>query len=128
LDSSVAHTGSQSLRIEFAGSENVDYAHISQTAFVEPGIYRFAAFVRTEKITTDQGIAFRIYDPELQSRLDIKTEGLTGTTNWKRVDLVIAVPQGTRLLRIQVIRRPSWRFDSHIAGTAWIDTVSLSKL
>src|SRR5262249_48856000 len=128
LDPDVAHTGTRSLRIEFGGNKNVDYAQTSETTFVKAGMYRFAAFVRTEGVTTDQGIAFRIFDPESPAQVDTKTEQLTGTTNWKEVEKIVAVPQRTRLLTIQVIRPASWKFDSHIAGTAWIDTVSLSKV
>jgi O-antigen ligase len=128
LDPSVAHTGSRSLRIQFGGKENVNYSQTSQTAFVKAGRYRFAAFVRTEGITTDQGIAFRLFDPESPSRLDTRTEQLIGTTDWKRIEQIIVVPPGASLLTVQIIRQRSLRFDSYIAGTAWIDTLSLSKV
>jgi O-antigen ligase len=128
IDSSVAHTGSHSLRIQFGGKENVNYGGISQTAFIKPGTYRFSAFVRTEGITTDQGIAFHIFCPEPGAYLEIKTEQFTGTTDWKKTEKIITLPASAQLVTIQVVRPGSLRFDSHIAGTAWIDTVSLSKV
>ena len=128
IDSGVAHTGSRSLRIQFGGKANVNYDRISEQAFVKPGRYRFSAFVRAEGITTDRGIAFRIFDGGSPARLDIRTEQVTGTTDWKNMEKIVSVPPGTRLLTIQVIRPASWRFDSFIAGTAWIDTVSLSRV
>jgi len=128
LDSSVAHTGLRSLKIQFGGKENVNYSHTSQTAFVRPGRYRFTAFVRTAGITTDQGIAFHIFDPEPGSHLDVKTEQFTGTADWKEIEQIITVPAGRHLLTVQLIRPASWKFDSKIAGTAWIDTVSLSRV
>jgi hypothetical protein len=127
-DGSVAHTGAHSLRIRFDGKENVAYRHIRQTAFVTPGRYRFEAYIRTQEITTDQGIGFHIYDPESPSRLDITTEQVVGTNDWRKIDQIISVPRETRLLEIQVIRQPTWRTDSRINGVAWIDSVGLLKL
>jgi len=128
IDSNVAHTGTHSLRIRFAGKENVNYAHATQKISVPPGTYRFTAFIRTEGITTDEGIAFRISDPENPSRLNARTEQFLGTTGWKRVERTVGVTQATKLLAIQVIREPTMKFDNKVSGTAWIDTVSLSRI
>jgi O-antigen ligase len=128
LDSNVAHTGTHSLRIRFAGTENVGYAHTTQKTSVPQGTYRFTAYIRTENITTDKGIAFRIFDPENSSLLDARTEQFVGTTGWKKVEQTVRVPRATRLLEIQVIREPTMKFDNRVSGTAWIDTVSLSRI
>lgn len=128
VDPGVAHTGSRSLRIRFGGKKNLDYAGASQTAFVKPGRYRFAAFVRTNGITTSQGVRFRIFDPDAPSRLDIKTEQVAGTVDWKEIEQVVDVPPGVNLLTIQVVRQPSLRIDNQLSGTAWIDTVILSGM
>jgi len=127
-DSSVAHTGSYSLRVRFGGKENVNYHHSSVTAFVTPGAYRFEAFVRTQDITTDRGIAFHIFDAENSNRLDVKTEQLTGTNDWTKMEKAIQVPLNTRLLTVQIVREPSLKFDNQIGGTAWIDSVQLLRL
>ena len=128
IDRGVAHSGSRSLKIQFGGKTNVNYGGTSQRAFVKPGRYRFSAFIRAEGITTDQGIAFHIFDAESSEHLDVRTEQVTGTTDWKKTEQTIAVSPGTRLLTIQIIRPASWRFDSWIAGTVWIDTVSLTRV
>jgi O-antigen ligase len=133
LDDRVARTGSRSLRIRFAGKRNVNYSETWQTAFVPPGVYRFEAFVRTRAIKTAEGIRFRIFDPDAPRRLDITTEQVNGTTEWTRIEAIVRVPADTRLLRINVIRQPSRVSDENdisgdISGTAWIDTVTLSKL
>jgi O-antigen ligase len=125
-DAGVAHTGSRSLRIRFQGNENLNYSHVTQTAFVKPGRYRFEAYVRTERLTTDEGIGFRILDPTAASRLDVKTERVTGTSDWRKIDQVFEVRPQTRLIQIQVVRQPSLKFDNNISGTVWIDTVQLT--
>src|SRR5204863_305075 len=64
VDASVARTGARSLRVRFGGKANVAYSHTFETTFVTPGLYRFQAFVRSQGITTDQGIGFHIFDAE----------------------------------------------------------------
>ncbi len=127
-DAQVAHTGSHSMRIHFEGKENLDYGDVGQIAFVKPGEYRFEAYMRTDGITSDKGIAFHLYDRESSSRLDVRTEELTGAHDWTRVERLVIVPRGTRLLVIQVSRQRSMKFDNQIGGTVWIDSVQLSPL
>jgi hypothetical protein len=124
-DSTVSHQGHWSLRIRFAGNENLAFDHVAQRAVVKPGRYRFEAWLRTEGITTDQGIGFRIFDAESPARLDVRTEPVVGTTDWSKEEKSFRVPPQTRLIEIQVIRRASWKFDNKINGTAWIDDLSL---
>src|SRR6202140_5629553 len=69
-DCTSASSGKCSLRIGFAGTQNLGFAAASQLAFVRPGTYRFHAFIRTEALTTDQGIQFRISDAEAPARLN----------------------------------------------------------
>jgi carbohydrate binding protein with CBM4/9 domain len=128
-DSNVAHTGKHSLRIRFDGKENIAFNQISETAFVTPGRYRFEAYIRTEAITTDQGIGFHLIgDSNGPGRVDVNTERLVGTNDWKKVEQTITVPHDMELLHIQVVRQPSLKFDNQINGTAWIDSVRLVKL
>jgi hypothetical protein len=87
-DFTTAWSGKCSLRITFAGTQNLDFAAASQLAFVRPGTYRFQAFIRTEALTTDQGIRFRISDAEEPARLDEVFEQFTGSSSWSSVDLL----------------------------------------
>ena len=47
---------SNSLKIQFTGQQNIEFKHVSQTAIVRPGKYRFEAYIRTEAVSTDQGL------------------------------------------------------------------------
>jgi hypothetical protein len=124
VDSDVAHGGTHSLALRFAGSENANYHHTYQSAFVEPGLYRFQAFVRTQGITTDQGIRFHLVGGDV----NVTTEQVAGTSDWTRIQQLIRVPKTTQLLVVQVTRQSSLKFDSHISGSAWIDDVSLTRI
>jgi hypothetical protein len=63
-NSATIQSGRWSLEVHFEGKENVDDHHLSQRVVVEPGDYRFEAWVKTEGITTDQGLGWRIHDAE----------------------------------------------------------------
>jgi hypothetical protein len=111
--------------VDFLGQSNVAFDHVSQLAVVEPGLYRFRAYVKTEEITTDQGVRFRIADAVSPGRLEVITEGFTLTRDWTEVEQTVRVPAGTGLVTVQVVRQASMKFDNKIRGTAWVDDVAL---
>ncbi len=127
-DCSTARPGDCSLRISFAGTQNLDFAAASQLASVTPGPYRFHASIRTEGLTTDQGIRFRISDAELPARFDLIFGQLKKTMPWSPVDQDLVVPPQTRQLRVQIIRQPSMRFDNKVGGIAWIHDLRLEPI
>jgi tetratricopeptide (TPR) repeat protein len=127
-DCTTARSGECSLRVEFAGTDNVDFAAASQMTSVAPGHYCLHASIRTESLTTDQGIRFRIFDAEAPTRLDTVFGQFIGTRPWSDVEYDIFVPSGTRLLQVQVTRQRSLRFDNKIGGTAWTDELSLEPI
>ena len=121
----MAHSGSWSLRLHFDGEENTQFTHVSQKLVVVPGKHVFRAQVRTEGLTTDQGVYFRIFDAENAARLDVQTEQVMEATDWTAFEKAFVVPPGTHLLEIQIVRVSSWKFDNKIAGTLWVDDVSV---
>jgi len=126
-DNRVFLSGQSALRLDFDGKINSAYQGVSQRVFLPRGAYRFEALVRTAGITTDEGVGFRVLDAQLSHQLLIETERLRGTTDWKKLGGKLIVDSPVRLVEIRVFRRPSWRFDSSIAGTVWIDHVSLKR-
>jgi hypothetical protein len=125
VDDSIRHQGNRSFRIHFGGKTNINYNATTQTVGVSPGTYRFRAFIRADGLTTDRGIEFQLSDAENWARFHAQTQQVTGTTDWALIEQTIRVPQGVRLLNVQLRREASLKFDSNIAGTAWIDDVSL---
>jgi hypothetical protein len=125
-ESGTSRTGTSCLRIDFLGQTNVTFDHVAQSAVVEPGIYRFRAFLKTNGITTDQGVRFRIADAAAPERFEVITESYTEAHDWTEVNRAIRVPAATRLLTVQVVRQASMKFDNKIRGTAWVDDVTLT--
>ncbi len=139
VDASTAFDGSKSLRINFDGTQNLEYAHVLQYVPVTPNTsYKFSAYMRAQGITTDSGPRFLLqdaYDPaELVdvsskaaslTRFSISTENVTGTSDWSPHELEFKTPGNTRLLIVRVVRPASHKFDNKLAGLVWIARVSL---
>ena len=127
-DGDTKHSGKYSLRIRLAGKDNLTSLPVSQRAVVAPALYRFEAYLKTQDLSTDQGISLHLSDPEGTSHLNVTTVPLLGTNDWRKFSAEICVMPPTKLIAINLVRRASLKFDSLIKGTFWIDSVSLSKL
>ena len=125
-DSSVYHSGSQSLRVGFTGGVNMDFAHVQQIEPAQPDTtYDFQAYVRTESISTDSGLHFELFDPQHERDVYVLTPNIVGTTPWTALHAKVTTSPNTRFLEIRLHRFPSRLFDNKISGAIWIDDVTL---
>lgn len=125
-DASAAHDGARSLAVHFDGTLNLDFGSVAECVAVEANTaYRLSAYTRSEEITTDTGPRIAVYDAFDHAALWIETGNVTGTTSWQEQRLDFRTGPKTRLLIVQLVRRPSGKFDNKIAGTVWLDDVSL---
>lgn len=129
FDTTVAHSGARSLRVMFDGSANLDFAHLAQYVPVEPQThYHFSAFLRTEKVSTNSGVCFVLFDPHHPAELSGSTSCLVDTHSWIREDLDFTTGPQTRLIEIVLRRYPSQKLDNKIRGTVWVDDVSVAAV
>ena len=129
VDREQHHSGSHSLRIQFAGKLNVTFGHVSQRLVVAPGRYAFSVWSKTDNLTTDRGIHFAIFDAERPGTpLWTSEPDLLGSSDWTQTSASITISSGTPILRIVVARNPSEKIDSKIGGTAWLDDFELRYL
>lgn len=119
IDPAVAHSGRSSLRLDFDGSANIDFHHVAQKVWLEPGRYRLTAWIRTERLSTDRGVALLVSGSS--------TQALSGTQGWTQVSTDLTV-RSASTAEVQVVRQPSWRFDGKISGSVWIDDVELRRI
>jgi hypothetical protein len=124
---SEAHDGGWSLQLIFDGQDNVEYHGVGQQTVLTRGRWRAEAFVRTDGITTDKGVELRIYNPVEPQSLDARSQGMTGTQGWSKIDQTFDVREDTEVVRIEVMREASLKFDNKIAGRAWIDSVAIRR-
>jgi hypothetical protein len=127
LDSRISYDGTQSAAVRFDGKHNLGFANLMQYVAVEPlHSYRFVAYARTNGITTDSGPRIAIYDPFDRGALALETENLLGSSDWAEQRLDFRTGAGTKLIVVQIVRPPSGKLDNQIAGTLWLDDVSLT--
>ncbi len=127
VDTDARHSGSQSLRVDFTGGVNLDFAGVWQFVPVAPGTtYDFHCFMQTRSISTESGMMFEIFDPN-DRQVNLHSTGLTGTNPWAPVDLRFTTGPQTHFLEIRLRRFPSRLFDNKLSGTVWVDDVTLTK-
>lgn len=126
LDTKEKHSGNRSLRLTFNGLRNVNFNDVCQYVAVQPSTsYRFSAWVRTRDISTDQGVRFGLQSLSGSLNSMAWTDDVRGTHPWTQIEFPWTSGKDVGELHLCVSRLPSAKFDSKIAGSVWIDDVSL---
>jgi hypothetical protein len=127
VDTIEKHSGRASLRLDFDGKRNVSFDGVCTNAIVHPATrYLFSAWVRAQRLTTDQGIRFRIAWREHSAYNSVETSDVHGNEPWTEVQMPWTSLKDVHQVRICVVRDTSAKVDSQIQGTAWVDDVSLT--
>jgi len=90
--------------------------------------YQFSAWVRTQDLSTDQGVRFGLQSLSDSTNSVTWTDDLRGTQPWTRIDFPWTSGHDVHQLRLCISRQASVKFDSKIHGSAWIDDVALVPL
>jgi len=115
------------VRVKFDGKENYDFYHFRQVVPVEGNTkYRFGSDLKTENITTLNGIFWEVYCLHKEG-LYKRSEETFGTTDWRRVEFTFETPEGCNSVAIRLVRWPSKKTNSRFSGTVWIDNAFLEK-
>jgi tetratricopeptide (TPR) repeat protein len=125
LDPIQKHSGSFSLRVSFDGTSDLTYHDVCQRIPVEGlGSYEFSAWIRTEALTTDQGVRFSFSAIDVPQKNEAVTADFQGTMPWTRVESRWIAPRDAKQMEICLLRYPSDQADNRIRGTVWIDDVA----
>jgi tetratricopeptide (TPR) repeat protein len=122
-----ASGGAWSLSLRFNGESNIAYNDTYQDMVLEPGRYQFSVLMKTDQVTTDQGVRIHIFDVPEGARLNVWTDDLLATRDWTPITKSFEVPAGVALVRLVIARQTSMKFDSKISGTVWLDKFQLSR-
>lgn len=129
---SISHTqdegfdGTRCLRIDFQGTENLNFRSLAQKVIVEPNtMYDFSVEVRSQEISTKRGVFFEIVDNRTGASL-LRTEPVLGTMSWSRYHGSVSVPAGSHSITVRARRNRSRRIDNLLQGTLWLDSMSLT--
>lgn len=124
-DSTNAHSGKRALRVTFDGEQNPDFQSITQTVLVQPNTrYHFEGFLRTSGVTTESGPRFFINFGGTTLPAIILS-GLTGNHSWEKQSADFTTAADEHFIVVMVYRAKSTRFNNNLAGTAWVDDISI---
>lgn len=119
--------GKWALRIRFNGESNTAYHQTYQDMVLPPGRYQISAMMKSEQVTTDEGLRLHVFDQPAQATMNVWSDTMLGNQDWKRIEKTFEVPAGLKLVRIEIARLNSSMFDNKIGGTTWIDDLRLSR-
>jgi hypothetical protein len=95
---------------------------------VEPNRrYRFEAFLKTDSITTDNGLFFNVatIGAPREEAFSIATGNRVETIGWVQEQLDFQTGPSTGVVVLQLRRSPSPKLNNLIQGKVWIDNLSL---
>jgi tetratricopeptide (TPR) repeat protein len=124
-DRDTKQSGKRSLRVRFDGKRNVDFHDVCQFILVSPQVeYDFSAWLRTDAITTNNGIFLRLNTP-FNDATGAITPQVTGTIPWTRFNIQWKATSNVHVLEVCLVRLPSQKLDNRISGSVWLDDVAL---
>ena len=122
VDDAVAHTGSQSLRVDYAGgaTNSYDVQFVANGIAVTPGEeYTFSIWART---STSGGTAnFVVQDASFGS-LGVDFYGQALTTDWQEIMATFTMPDGVEEVQIAV----HFGYDANAPQSVYVDDLSLT--
>lgn len=125
IEEKLSYQGARSLRIEFDGTANINFHHISMIVPLEPGkSYTLSALIKTERLTTKNGFFIGLYGIG-GCKFSARTKALTGSNAWGESSVEITPPQGCRTGVVRLRRIKSEKFDNLIEGQVWLDEIRL---
>jgi|SRR5579872_1471914 len=125
-DSQQPHSGHFSLRLTFDGRADLNFLDVCHRIPVQQGRrYEFSAWVRSDSITTDEGVRFVLWALSVSNKNTVATEDIRGTQPWTLLSTSWLAPPGAREAQACAVRRASVQPDNKIKGSVWIDDVSM---
>ena len=129
IDSERVYAGRHSLRIDFAGTHNVNLGQPTQIMRVAPGgRYRLTGQWAADELGTRSGVFIELDTVDTQPAARVQTEPRRGSWDWAPIDLQLDVPDTGLLLVLRVRRAATNAIDRHLAGTLWLDDFALTRL
>ena len=128
LDKFQSQSGTCSLRVQFDGTTNPEFSSVAQWVPVQPDTnYYFRAFLRTDNISTDNGI-YLLLSPQAAPPAEYweqATEDHVGTSPWSEQQLAFRTGPNTQVVQVVLRRKTSTKLNNRLQGAVWLDNVSL---
>lgn len=116
------------LSIRFDSTEKVAFDHVWQTVVVNrPGWHTLRARIRSESLSSGQGLAFQLLDVDDPGRLAVQSEAVRGDSDWRMIDLRFKVPPGCQALDLRLVQPSPERFRRRARGSIQVDWVTIRR-
>jgi len=131
IGSVTAHTGTRSLRIEFAGRDTTKLdGEIKQLIVVRPNThYKFEYYANAERLVSPEGPRVVVRRNDSQDQIAASEPIVPSKPGWQRIEFDLdspATPDAEPVaLVITVVRRAKFGYDEPTRGTLYLDDFSL---
>ncbi len=133
VDSAVGHSGSRSLRIEFAGRDTTQLDNeIKQLVLVRPGArYTLECYAKTTGLETPEGPRVVVASSASANWIAASDPVARGSSDWQRIAVDFVGPPatsgGASAVFVSIKRKPKFSYDEPTRGTVWFDDFSLKE-
>lgn len=133
IDSGVAHSGSRSLRIEFAGRDTTRLDNeIKELVLVRPGArYALECYAKTLGLETPEGPRIVVANGVSADWLAASDPVAPNSGDWQRLEVEFVGPPSTTgsasAVFVSIKRKPKFSYDEPTRGTVWFDDFSLKE-
>lgn len=127
-DRSEQYEGDRSLRLEFLRHQKVNFSGVTHELWVKPLTrYRLEFYYRTEKVPEANGLFIALGDAEAPAQFNLEFP-LNNPQQWTAQHIQFETPAETRVLRLQILRRPVEQLYDFIRGKVWFDAFRLEEI
>jgi len=130
LDPTQPHSGSKSLRIDFAGDSNPKSALVSQLILVEPSSrYRINFAARTQDMVTG-GLPLAMVNDAAGKQKFLGQSGplRQGTNSWQVFSFEFTAEPATKAVVLSLQREDCTTSPCPVFGSVWLDSFSIERV
>jgi len=133
IGNNVAHTGSRSLRIEFAGRDTTRLdGEIKQLILARPNThYKLQAYANAERLVTPEGPQIVVRLKDTKEEIGASEPILAGKPGWQEIDFDVNAPSAsngeTVALVVTIVRIPKFSYDEPTRGTLYLDDFTFTE-
>ena len=133
IGNGTAHTGSRSLRIEFAGRDTTRLdGEIKQLILARPNThYTLEYYANAEKLVTTEGPRVVVRLKDSQDQIAGSEPIVAGKQGWQRVAFDIVSPAAPNeeavALVVTIVHKPKFSYDEPTRGTLYFDDFTLTE-
>jgi tetratricopeptide (TPR) repeat protein len=126
FDRATRFKGGISLRIDFSGQSNLAFSGPWQTIILPAGNFELSYVIKSEEITSDQGIYMDLRSVE-DLQVLAQSKKVKGTREWSKIICKFQTNR-PKVVELTIKRDKSEKFDNLLGGSVRIDEVKITHI